>query len=438
MSETRRPDQRAAAVAILGPDRFNGRVLDCVREPSRYAFRELLPASRVIPRPGMDVDSLIEDALSGLSRAGADAIVGWWDFPTSSLLPILRREHGLPGPSLEAVLRCEHKLWCRRTQRAVHPDRTPRFQAVDPFDERAAERIELDPPFWLKPVKSFQSMLGFRIEDEAQLHSALEEIREHIDLLARPFDAVLQRAQLPDDLRRLGGRACLAEELIDQGDQCTLEGYRLGGETRLLGVIDSVCEPGASTFDRYRYPSHVPPEIQEEMLAICDEMLGEAGFDGSVFNVEFYWDRDGGGAAPRLLEVNPRISQSHGRIFQLVDGAPNHEAMIEVALGRDPDFPQRKGRWPCAAKCFLRWHENGLVRSFPDEGDARRIEQEMDGVFLQLADLEPGARLSDLPFQEPYSYSLGSIHIGAEDDAGILSKRNECRERLGIEIEPVS
>src|SRR5690606_20339855 len=46
-----------------------------------------------------------------------DAIVSYWDFPSSVLHVLLCEHYGLPGPSLESVVKCEHKYWSRLEQR---------------------------------------------------------------------------------------------------------------------------------------------------------------------------------------------------------------------------------------------------------------------------------------------------------------------------------
>ena len=48
-----------------------------------------------------------------------DAIVGYMDFPVSTMLPILCRKFNVRSPSLESLLKCEHKFWSRSVQRAT-------------------------------------------------------------------------------------------------------------------------------------------------------------------------------------------------------------------------------------------------------------------------------------------------------------------------------
>lgn len=121
-----------------------------------------------------------------------DAIVGYWDFPVSSMLSLLRQKFNLPSPTLAAVARCEHKYWNRVEQRRVLPECTPRFAAVDPFAD-PPERIDVNVPFWIKPVKSLRSYLAFRIGKASDLKAAIPMIKDGIP----PRGGALQSFSLP-------------------------------------------------------------------------------------------------------------------------------------------------------------------------------------------------------------------------------------------------
>ena len=44
-----------------------------------------------------------------------------------------------------------------------------------------AKQVSLPFPFWIKPVKSVLSHLGFRVENAAELRRAIEEIRAGLE-----------------------------------------------------------------------------------------------------------------------------------------------------------------------------------------------------------------------------------------------------------------
>ncbi|MDZ7825168.1 MAG: hypothetical protein U5R48_02935 [Gammaproteobacteria bacterium] len=179
-----------------------------------------------------------------------DAIVGYIDFPVSTMLPILCRKFGTRSTSLESLLKCEHKYWSRSVQREVIPEHIPKFTYFDPFDDDALSRIgeaDLRFPFFVKPIKSSGSRLGFRIDKPEDFDYAIERLRAEIGSISEPFNHVLDQADLPDEIRAIDGRYCMAEQVIG-GRQCTVEGYVQNGEVVPYGVVDSIRYPQVLSF----------------------------------------------------------------------------------------------------------------------------------------------------------------------------------------------
>ncbi|MFY0992867.1 ATP-grasp domain-containing protein [Halomonas sp. C05BenzN] len=425
-------------VFVIGLDDLSKRLLPHLRHAEEYAFHGLLSLDEVVHAEEYPFARLVDDALAQLERfpGPVDAIVGYWDFPTSGLLPVLRRERGLPGPTLAAFLKCEHKYWSRLEQARVVPECVPVFQALDPFDERAVESVEIDYPFWIKPVKAHSSHLGFRIETADQLREVLPVIREGIGRFGRPFDEVTALTELPEEVAAVTGHHCIAEAIISSGRQCTLEGYVQNGEVHLVGLVDSLRDAAhPSVLLRYEYPSALPDAVQARMLAITRRFLSRIGYDEAPFNIEFYHDDQSDRIW--LLEINARISRSHAAIFQLVDGAPHFQVMVDVALGIPPRMPHREGPYPVAAKQMLRVFEDGRVRRVPSEAEIRRVEQAFPGTLVKL-NVHEGMRLSDLKHQDSFSWELGVLFTGAETREALAERIAQCRRMLPFEIEPLA
>ncbi|MFW5921501.1 MAG: ATP-grasp domain-containing protein, partial [Polyangiales bacterium] len=195
-------------------------------------------------------------------------------------------------------------------------------------------------PFWMKPVKSFASHLGFRVASEQDFRRALARTRRDIGRLATPFDDVLELADVPLDVARPGQVACLAEQIVG-GRQCTIEGCVVDGEMMVFGVVDSLRAENGSTFLRYQYPSALPGHVQRRMTALCERVVRRIGFDSGCFNAELFWDeaRD----HVWFLEINPRIALHHVELYERVDGLSSYEMAVEVALGRRPVLARGAG-----------------------------------------------------------------------------------------------
>jgi hypothetical protein len=110
-------------VFVIGLDTFNLALLDGIMGSETYEFHALLNYDEAVrPASGrIAFDDLLRTAEARLHQfeGHVDAIIGYWDFPASALVPMLQRKLGLHGPSLEAVTQCEHKYWARCAQSEV-------------------------------------------------------------------------------------------------------------------------------------------------------------------------------------------------------------------------------------------------------------------------------------------------------------------------------
>ncbi|TVP59179.1 MAG: ATP-grasp domain-containing protein [Halomonadaceae bacterium] len=422
-------------VFVVGLDAFNQALLEQLRGAERLTFRPLLDINSVVHTRDYDIPQLLQQARGQLDAfpGTIDAIVGYWDFPTSTILPVLRQQYQLPGPSLESVLRCEHKYWARLEQQQVAPQETPAFAPVNPFtgDQQPPP---LPFPFWIKPVRAHSSQLGYRVNTMDDYHHALGCIRDGIHMFAVPFNTLLAKAQLPEEIIRIDGWHCIAEEIISQGRQCTIEGYMLNGEVTIYGVVDSLREGVAhSSFSRYQYPSSLPQGVQDTMMNDAQRFLQQVGFDNSPFNIEFYYHDDR--EQLWMLEVNTRCSKSHSPLFAMVDGASNLQAMVDVALGHPPDFPPQGGPCQVAGKFMLRETQDALVERVPTLTEVHRLEANMQHCLIQIEPLQ-GQRLSEMLHQDSYSYEVATLFIGGESAEDIEAKAESIKQQLHFRFSP--
>jgi biotin carboxylase len=431
-------DDTRQNVFVLGLDDFQRGELETITNAQNKAFHQLLPPEVVTRPEEHGFTSLLERAREQLRsfEGSVDAIIAHWDFPSSVIAPILGCEFELACPDLEAVLACEHKYWSRVVQQQSIPEAVPAFVGFDPFDDRALDEIDLDYPFWIKPVKAHSSALGFKIESAEDFHDAIPAIRDGIRATGDPFNEVLAMADLPEWLSADSGNTCLAEQIVT-GAQATVEGSMHQGEFNAHGIFDSPKDEKTGHFARYEYPATtLPDEVQERMVDLCERYLRHIGFDDACWNVEFMWDED----TDQLwvIEINTRISQSHSDLFAKVDGMSNHEVAVAVAVGQQPWMPKGRGNFEVAAKCFL-WTEeitDGIVRRVPSQQDIDRVVQEFPETHVQI-EVEEGDRLSELRDQSSYRYDLGFLFLGAQDHRDIEKNYERCRQLLPFEIEPI-
>jgi hypothetical protein len=421
-------DDNVKNVFVVGLDEANLPTLEAVPGAESLRFHGLLTVEELqggevrLPEVIKKAEEVL-DAFDG----SIDAIVGYWDFPVSTLVPILGERYGTRTTSLESIVKCEHKYWSRLEQREV-TDRHPRFGRVDLKADPPRPPDGVRFPMWLKPALSYSSELAFGVGDEEEFRKAVAEIREGISRIGRPFERILERIDLPPEMDGVGGRVCLAEESLS-GVQVAVEGYVHDGEVTVYGTLDSIDYPDSPCFLRHQYPSMLPPQVVARLHDVTERVMRRIGFDNATFSVEYFYDP--GSQDISLLEINPRHSQSHAELFQYVDGVPNHHAMLALALGEDPRMPHRKGPYAMAAKWYYRWFTDGVVRHVPSAEDIARIEREIPGVRIEVLP-EPGRRLSDLSQQDSYSYELAHIFTGGDDEEDLRRKYDQCVAALGL------
>ena len=316
--------------------------------------------------PSFDAEELVDE----LAELPMDGVVGTKD--RSALVAALVADRlGLPGPSPEAVVRCQHKPTTRTIAREVIPESTPRFGDVEPA--------------FVKPA---------------------------VGRLSQAYDDAYVRGWLA--LARLAGFkgevGLLAEDVLT-GHEVTLEGFVHGGRVTPVGITDSVMYPGTNSFERFEYPSRLADERWDELHGVAARLLPALGLDGGFFNVEFFVPET---SPAKVSEVNARIASQFAPLVRALHGRSTYDALFELARGRDPAWSSSPPAG-VAVSYVLRSFEDALVEAVPDPED---------GVEVLV---RPGLRLSEqLAPNDPSSYRL-AIVVGTGETRDEAVTR--CRER---------
>ncbi|MDZ7754099.1 MAG: ATP-grasp domain-containing protein [Gammaproteobacteria bacterium] len=419
-------------VFIIGLDSFNLDKLKRLPQAGECAFHAALDVSDIRNIDAFDVPALIDKATATMEAfdGTVDAVASYWDFPGTLMVAILAERFGVPGPSLAAMFKCEHKYWSRLEQQKAIPANIPPFRAFDPHDDNAYGKLQLMPPFWIKPIKSYRSFLAFEISDEHQFHAVMEICRERQGFIVEPFRELLKAYDMPDEIAGMS-ETFVAESPIG-GAQCTLEGYVHEGNVVVYGVVDSIRTPDSSSFSRYEYPSSLPLEIQHRMIDVARLAVGQIGLDNCPFNVEFFYDQTADKVW--LLEINPRVSQAHTDMFEKVVGISHLSVMVDLALGRKPKPLERGGQFNVAAHFMLRTVDSGCVTRIPSDEAIARLAQRQPGTRVKIA-VRPGQHLKELQGQDMYSFELAQVFIGGRDQMDLLDKYDEALTALQFDIE---
>jgi hypothetical protein len=356
---------------------------------------------------GSDLDQLVAfdpaSFLDSCADVPAEAVVATKD-QSALLAALLAERRGLPGPTKEALLACQHKPTSREVQRRAAPEATPGFAVLD-------GRPPFPYPFFVKPVVGRLSQNAYRVDEPGDL-AGLHEIDRYTSRYA--------------DIAELAGadpagvHGFLAEELLT-GDEVTLEGYVHGRAVTTIGVTGSVKYPGTLSFERFEYPSRLSEDRQAELSAIAERVLPALGFDGGFFNVEFFVPEAG---TPQIIEVNGRIASQFAPLVLALHGRSTYEALFELALGHDPRWetglPQGVG-----VSYVVRVFEDAFVEDVPDPADD-----------LELL-VRPGLNLSEQGQNDAQSYRLAILYGFGETRAEAVAVCRARAETLNFRLAPL-
>jgi len=136
-----------------------------------------------------------------------------------------------------------------------------------------------------------------------------------------------------------------------------------------------------------------------------------------------------------IIEVNPKIASQFPDLFEKVDGSNTYEVMMRIALGMDPGFIRRQGKFKIAASCVLRTFDDKLVKKIPDQENIKDVEMKFPGSMVQVIATQ-GKKLSE-QLQDAHSFRYGLINMGADSEDELVRDFEKAADMLNYQLEPV-
>lgn len=387
---------------------------------------------------GFDAVRFVEETIRAVRRhrGGYRAVVGIDDFPASLMAALVAEAVGLPAPSFESLFLCQHKYYSRLRQREAAPEATPGFHVLDLSRDAGASDLPMPFPVFVKPVKSYLSILARPIAAFPDLTRVVVEARRRLAGIAAMFDGLVAASRLDRAFRAVPAAALLVEDLLG-GHQVTLDGYAFGGEVVPLGVVDSFFFLRSSSFERFEYPSRLRPPVQEKMARLAERCVRAVGLDRTFFNIEFFYQEEQD--AIHLIEINGRMSSQFAPLYRMVDGIDLYAMQLEMALGRDPGVREvwgpgrRRGR--VAASFVLRTFEDGLVRRVPAAAEVAHLAGRFPEAFVEIL-VREGEKLSD-ELQDDESYRYALVDLWAKDRKALRKRFDDVKVLLPFAFDPI-
>ncbi|MDB6148551.1 MAG: hypothetical protein JWO45_2215 [Spartobacteria bacterium] len=372
-----------------------------------------------------DPEQEIETILRRCREEHIQGVITTDDYPGTMVASIVAHELKLPNPKPEASLLCQHKFYSRQIQALAAPEATPDFQLIDVRPE-APMPPDRSFPFFVKPVKSFFSVGAQRVESR----SDLEKIKNRWARSAaffQPFEILFNKYTG----HFLGTNYLLGEGLL-QGIQTTLDGYVCGGQVHVMGVVDSIMFPNTIAFQRFEYPSSVPPPVLDRMADVARKVMPALGFDNGQFNIEFIYNPEAN--TVNIVEINPRMSSQFADLFEKVDGTNSYSVLLDLALGKIPHVKRGEGRCRAAFSCVLRTFQNQMVLKLPSQDEIQGLQEDFPDIRIEILATE-GRKLSQ-QMQDTCSYRYGLLNIGGAGKEEILEIFDWCKRQLTFRFEP--
>ncbi len=326
-----RPGKRLLVICPTARDRIHFARPE-IQEQYALEFRGTDEATH---RPGFDALRFLTEMIQDIRsrREDFDGVVGIDDFPACMLAAIVAETFDFAFPSFESLFLCQHKYYSRLRQRDAAPKATPNFHVVSISQPPEPSQIPMRFPVFVKPVKSYLSILARRLETFQDLTRAIAEAPLRLGSVARMFDALISVSTLDGRFREVPASALLLEEPLT-GHQVTLDGYAYRGRVVPLGVVDSVFFPGTLSFARFEYPSRLPPSVQERMGHIAETVVQSVGLDRTFFNIEFFYRQEDDSIW--IIEINGRMASQFAPLYRMLHGIDMYAMQLDMLLDRDP------------------------------------------------------------------------------------------------------
>ena len=417
-------------ILVVCPTSWERSELAKPEQQAQYEFitccDELYESLSVLRALRFDARAYLRATAARYRSAGLSGVLGTGDYPGCIFAAFIAEQLGLPAPTPRDAVLLSHKLYSRQRQRAVAPEATPHFAALDP--RRPQRPPELGYPFFVKPMKGTMSIRAQMVDSDAALRRATHlSLRERLRawLLLKPYGQLLAHYEA----KPVPGDWFIAEAPL-RGVQVTVDGFVQGGVSQVMGITDSIMYPGTMSFARFEYPSSLPPQVQARMADIANRVMSGSGFDHSCYNIELFYDAAQDSIA--IIEINPRMSYQFSDLFEQVDGQSSFAVQLALATGQKVTWQRSRGVAGAAASFVLRRFQDARVRSVPSESAQAEIVARYPGTHIKIL-CQPGERLSD-HHQDVGSYRYGIVNMAAASREALHAAYADVEARLRFEF----
>lgn len=392
-----------------------------------YLGDDLFKFPGLLKLANFNVSRFIDRVTRKIKSEGFDAVLSTDEYIGAIIAAVCARNCGLPGSNAAQIILAQHKYYSRLMQQKTCPDAAVECALV-PLSIPGDFESALSFPFFAKPVKGTFSLFAKKIDTMAALkqHLAFNPLeRLALNRITKPFNDLLKAySELEFDANYFIG-----EEMIS-GVQVTVDGFVWEQNVTILGVVDSVMFPDTNVFERFEYPSRLSSKVQERMVQIVSDFISGMQYESGQFNVELFYD-----AATdviRIIEINPRLSYQFADLYENVDGTNMYDILVDLSLGRCPEFVSGNGRFNFSSSFVLRTFEGKKLMAIPDEDEISKFNRRYPESKIKIYG-KKGQRLAG-EMRAIGSYRHGIVNVGVESLLDLFAIYEDARETLTFQF----
>jgi hypothetical protein len=365
-----------------------------------------------------------------------DAVVGTHD-SSAVIAAIIAQETGKRFASVEAIINCQNKYLCRRIQKEIVPEHSPKYAIALDY---LRDPTRLSTPFFIKPARSNISFGTHKVDHPEALQGHI--IRESIDIARYNqyyLDALSRNASYHNAMNIATCNSFLCEDLIS-GTQVTVDGYVLDGDITFFGITKANFYPGTNSFFYHSFPHAFSPTLDALIKDVLSRLIPALGIDNSFFNVELRADEEH--EAFKILEINSRIAFQFAKTIEAVSGFDPLELLCDVAVGKrpEPDGSEKK-RFSYCYNFELHHFSDAHILQTPTQSAYEEIRFRYPEASVRNL-IHENLNLSDFK-HNPESYRYGVVDVPGNSHEEIMQKFDHLVSLLGyrfaaIEAQPAA
>ncbi|MFT4217885.1 MAG: ATP-grasp domain-containing protein [Micropruina sp.] len=372
---------------------------------SRQTPHPLLAARNVLTAETNDIDALWPWLDRARDLIPFDGAITSCDYYLTTVARIAER-YGLPGPRPEAIATCLNKDRSRAAFAAAGIP-GPQIRAARDWPAARAAAEEIGYPVVIKPTDLCGGMLVRRVDDEAGLRAAYEQLA----------------AATHNSRQQLRSPVVLIEEFLT-GPEVSVESVTVGGATHVIGATDkSIVGDDCFVETGHMFPAALDDETAGELADLARAAVAAVGLTDCISHLEVKLTPHG----PRIVELNPRPAGNRiSELIRRVTGIDLACVHAQLAAGDEPDLRHRDTGLGSAAVHMLLPSKAGTVVAVTG------VDRLRGGEVVEYVVPEPGARASAPRDNNCY---LGRVMVVDPEGRGARSLAEGLVADLDIVIE---